>query len=100
LASQRGVEARVLDLPVAVEQDDGGAGRRIGRERADEPSARLGGPQRVLEARTHEIEDVAVALRELTLATAKHGDDQLTTPGADADRDAVLDARSVEQIAV
>ena len=57
-------------------------------------------PQRVLEARAHEIEDVAVALGELTLRTAEAGDDHLTTPPMDADRDAVLDAGSVEQVAV
>jgi hypothetical protein len=82
-----GVEVRVLDLAVAVEQHDGGARRRIGGERADEAPARLRGPQRVLEAGAHEIEDVAVALGELTLGTAEAGDDHLTTPRADADRD-------------
>ena len=95
-----GVEARVLDLAVAVEQHDGGARRRIGGERADEARARLRGPQRVLEAGAHEIEDVTVALGELTLGAAEAGDDHLTTLRADADRDAVLDAGSVEQVAV
>ena len=60
-----GGEARVLDLAVAVEQHDGGARRRIARERADEAPARLRCPQRVLEAGAHEIEDVTVALGEL-----------------------------------
>ena len=63
-------------------------------------AARLRGPQRVLEGGAHEIEDVAVALGELTLGAAETGDDHLTTLRADADRDAVLDAGSVEQVAV
>ena len=95
-----GGEARVLDLAVAVEQHDCGARRRIGRERADEAPARLRGPQRVLQAGAHEIEDVTVALGELKLGPAEPGDDHLTTPRADADRDPVLDAGSVEQVAV
>ena len=90
----------MLDLAIAVEQHDGGARRRIGGERAGEARARLRAPQRVLEARAHEIEDVAVALGELTLRTAEAGDNHLTTPPMDADRDAVLDAGSVEQVAV
>ena len=92
-----GVEGRVLDLAVAVEQQHGCARRRIGGEGADEPPARLGGLQRVLEGRAHEIEDVAVALGELVLRAAKAGDDRLATPSAEADRDPILDAGSVEQ---
>ena len=61
---------------------------------------RLRGPQRVLEAGAHEIEDVTVALGELTLGAAEPGDDHLATLRADADRDAVLDAGSVQQVAV
>ena len=90
----------MLDLAVAVEQHDGGARRRIGGERADEACARLRGPQRVLEGGAHEVEDVTVALGELTLGAAEPGDDRLTTLRAEADRDAVLDAGSVEQVAV
>ena len=56
-----GVEARELDLAVAVEQHDGGARRRVGHERAGEAPARCG-PQRVLEAGAHDVEHVAVAL--------------------------------------
>jgi len=40
----------------------------------------------------HEIELVAVARGELTLAAAEPSDDQLTTLAANADRDAVLAA--------
>ena len=43
-----GVEAGVFDLAVAVEQHNGGARRRAGGERADEPLARLRIPQRDL----------------------------------------------------
>jgi hypothetical protein len=57
-----GVEARVLDLAVAVEQHDGGARRRVGGQRAHEAPARLRGPERVLEAGAHHVEHVAVAL--------------------------------------
>jgi hypothetical protein len=73
--------------------------RRIGRQRAGQPPARLGGPQRALEAGAHEIEDVPVALGELTLAAAEAGDDRLTTLRADADRDALLEAGGAEQVA-
>ena len=62
--------------------------------------ARASRPQRVLEAGAHEIEDVTVALGKRTLGPAKPGHDHLTTPRADADSDAVLDAGSVEQVAV
>jgi hypothetical protein len=95
-----GVKARVLDLAVAVEQHDGGARRRIGRERADEACARFRGPQRVLQGGPHEIEDVAVALGELTLGATESCDDRLTTLRADADRDGVLDARAAKQVAL
>src|SRR5580765_3060598 len=95
-----GIEAGVLDLAVAVEQHDGGARRRIGGERADEAPARLRGPQRVLDAGAHEIEEVTVALGELALGSPEARDDHLTTPRADADRDAVLDVGSVEKVAV
>src|SRR4051794_27196410 len=95
-----GLEARLLDLAVAVEQHDRGARRRIGGERADEAPARLRGPQRVLEAGAREIEEVTVALGELALAAPEAGDDHLTTPRADADRDPVLDAGSAEKVAV
>ena len=43
-----GVEARVFNLAVVVEQHNGGARRRGGGERADEPLASLRIPQRVL----------------------------------------------------
>src|SRR4051794_22199299 len=95
-----GVEARLLNLAVAVEQHDRGARRRIGGERADEAPARLRRPQRTLEAGAHEIEEVTVALGELALGAPEASDDHLTTPRADADRDAVLDAGSVEEVAV
>ena len=57
-----GVDARLFDLAVAVEQHNGGARRRAGGERADEPLARLRIPQRNLDAGAHEIKHVAVAL--------------------------------------
>ena len=75
----------------------GGGLAASARTRRPRASAAL---QRVLEAGAHEIEDVTVALGELTLGAAEAGDDHLTTPRADADRDAVLDAGSVEQVAV
>jgi hypothetical protein len=64
----------MLDLPVAIEQHDGRARRRIGLERADEVLASLRDPPRTLEPGTHEIEHVAVTLGELTLATAQPSD--------------------------
>jgi hypothetical protein len=57
-----GVEARLLNLAIVVEQHNGGARRRGGGERADEPLARLRIPQRGIEHRPHEIKHVAIAL--------------------------------------
>jgi hypothetical protein len=94
------VGARKLDLAVTVEQHDSSARRRVGAERADEPPARLGISQRVLEGGAHEIEHVAAALGELTLSATKPRDDHLTTLGANDDRDAVLDTGWMEQIGV
>jgi hypothetical protein len=74
--------------------------RRIGSKRPDEACARFRGPQRVLQGGPHEIEDVAVTLGELTLGATESCNDRLTTLGADADRDGVLDAGSVQQVAV
>ena len=87
-----GVEARLLDLAVAVEQHNGRARRRPGGEREDEPLSRLRLPQCFLEGGPHEIEHVAVALGELTLSAAEPRDDHLMTLRSNADRDAVLDA--------
>ena len=50
-----GVHARMLDLPVAIEQHHGRARRRIGGQRADEVLPSLRDPPRTLEAGTHEI---------------------------------------------
>jgi len=52
----------VLDLAVTVEQHNGGARRRGGGERAEEPLASLRLPQRGLEDRAYEIKHVAIAL--------------------------------------
>ena len=95
-----GVGARELDLAVAVEQHHRRAGRRIVGERADEAPARLRGPQRTLEPRAGDVEHVAVALGELALGAPEPGDDRLAATGAHADRDLVLHARGVQQVAV
>jgi hypothetical protein len=68
--------------------------------RAQTRRARLRGPQRGLEAGAHDVEHVAVALRELALGAAEPRDHRLAATGAHADRDPVLDAGSVEQVAV
>ena len=100
-ASQRPASrAGELDLAVAVEQHHRRAGRRIVGERADEAPARLRGPQRTLEPRAGDVEHVAVALGELALGAPEPGDDRLAATGAHADRDLVLHARGVQQVAV
>jgi hypothetical protein len=95
-----GVGAGELDLTIAVEQRHRRAGRRIVGERADEASARLRGPQRTLEPRAGDVEHVAVALGELALGPPEPGDDRLAATGAHADRDLVLHAGGVQQVAV
>jgi hypothetical protein len=49
-----------LDLAVAVEQQNGGARRRLGGERTRKAFTSLRGPQRALESGS--VEDVPVAL--------------------------------------
>ena len=75
----------------------GGGLAASARTRRPRASAALNAYSR---AGAHEIEDVTVALGELTLGAAEAGDDHVTTPRADANRDAVLDAGSVEEVAV
>ena len=95
-----GLGAGELDLAIVVEQQDRRAGRRIVGERTDEAPARLRGPQRTLEPRAGDVEHVAVALGEPALGPPEPGDDRLPATGAHADRDLVLHARGVQQVAV
>ena len=95
-----GVRTRELDLAVAVEQHDGGPRRRIGGERMDEAAAGLNGSQRALEHGASDVEHVAVALGELALGAPQAEDDRLAATGAHADRDLVLHAGRVEEVAV
>src|SRR5215207_1634280 len=95
-----GLGAGELDLAIAVEQHHRRARRRIVGERADEAPARLRGPQRTLEPRAGDVEHVAVALGELAFGTPEPGDDRLAATGAHADRDLVLHAGGVPQVAV
>ena len=64
------VDARALDLAAAAEQHDGCAWRRVRDQSTDETRTRLRGPQGERKTGTHEIEDLAVALRELAFAAA------------------------------
>jgi hypothetical protein len=96
----RGVPARERDLAVAVEQDNRALGRRVVGERADEALARLRGPQRTLEPRAGDVEDVAIAFGELALRAPERGDDRLAAPGARADRNLILHAAVVQEVAV
>ena len=66
----------------------------------DEAAARLRGSQRVLEHGAGEVEHVAVALGELPLGASQGDDDRVSALGAHADRDLVLDAGGVEEVAV
>jgi hypothetical protein len=95
-----GVDAGELDLAGAVEQHDCGARRRLRGERPREAPARLRDTQCVLESRAHDVEHIAVALGELTLAAAEPGDDRLAATGAHADRYLILDSCGVQQVAV
>ena len=91
----------MLDLAVAVEQHDGGARRRVGGERADEPLARLRIPQCVPRGRgARDRGRRGRARRTRRSVRPSPATTHLTTLGANADRDAVLDAGRVEQVAV
>jgi hypothetical protein len=94
------VNARALDLAAVAEQHDGCAWRRVRDQSTDETRTRLRGPQGERKTGTHEIEDLAVALRELAFAAAQPSDENLAAARAHADRDGVLDPRRVQQLAI